>query len=330
MGTQSAGNERRDSWSRYWAGGALHSCATSFAGNYDDAIGAFWRGVCAPLRGSERVLDVATGNGALPRLLIDTLAAEGRLPAIDAVDLAEIDPPWARQLAPSIAERVRFHPRAAAETLPFADACFDLVISQYGLEYSDLARSVGEVARVLKPGGVVALVLHHRESLPVRCGRFEVAHIDWLQASGGLIDRARRLLPYLARLATPAGMASVQRDPDAGKARIQLNEAMRALDTRAQMESVPDLLFEIQSQVGELLGNTAGIGERAARARLQAIVDGMVAARLRQAELVEHALDRAGVERVAAGLAQGAIAQAEISELCVRGELFGWSLRVGG
>ncbi len=324
----SGSDERRDSWSRYWAGGALHSCATSFAGNYDDAIGTFWRGVCSPLRGSERVLDVATGNGALPRLLIDALAAAARLPAIDAVDLADIDPVWARELTPEIAQRVHFHPRVAVESLPFADASFDLVISQYGLEYSDLARSVGEVARVLKPGGVVALVLHHRESLPVRNGRFEVAHIDWLQASGGLIDRARRLLPYLARLATPTGMASVQRDPQASKARIQLNEAMRALDSRARTESVPDLLLEIQAQVGELLGGTAGIGERAARARLQAIVDGLAQARLRQAELVEHALDRAGIERLAAGLSGCAMVKADIGELRVREEIFGWSLRV--
>jgi SAM-dependent methyltransferase len=325
----SRNDERRDSWSRYWAGGALHSCATSFEGNYDDAIGAFWRSVFAPLRGSERVLDVATGNGALPRLLVDMLAAAGRLPAIDAVDLADIDPVWARQLAPDIAPRVHFHPRVAVESLPFADDSFDLVISQYGIEYSDLARSVGEVARVLKPGGVVALVLHHRDALPVQSGRAEVAHIDWLLASGGLIDRARRLLPFLARLATPAGVASLQRDPEAGKARIQLNEAMRALDSRARTQSVPDLLFEIQAQVGELLGNTAAIGERAARARLQAIVDGMEQARLRQAELVEHALDRAGVDRLAEELAGSAAAPVEVGELRVRGELFGWSLRVG-
>jgi SAM-dependent methyltransferase len=324
----SGSNERRDSWSRYWAGGALHSCTTSFEGNYDDAIGAFWRSVCATLRGGERVLDVATGNGALPRLLIDTLAAAGRLPAIDAVDLADIDPDWVRQLAPDIAQQVHFHARVAVESLPFADASFDLVISQYGLEYGDLGRSVGEVARVLRPGGAVALVLHHRDALPVRSGRAEVAHIDWLLASGGLIDRARRLLPFMARLATPAGVASVQRDPEAGKARIQLNDAMRALDSRARTESVPDLLYEIQSQVGELLGNTAGIGERAARARLQAIVDGMAQARLRQAELVEHALDRTGVERLAAGLSGCAPVRAEIDELRVRGELFGWSLRV--
>lgn len=319
---------RRDSWSRYWAGGALHSCATSFDGNYDDAIGTFWRGICAGLNGAERVLDVATGNGALPRLLVDNLAAEGRLPSVDAIDLAAIDPEWTQLLDPGVRQRIRFHAGVAIESLPFADATFDLVISQYGIEYSDLTRSLGEVARVLKPGGAVALVLHHQDSLPVRSGRAEIAHIDWLLSPGNLIDRARRLLPFLARLATPAGTASVQRDPDAAKARTRFNDAMRALESRAQTLPVPDLLFEAQAEVGRLLGSVVNIGERAARSQLQVVVDGIAGARLRQAELVAHALNRAGIDQLVAGLAQGRSTTTDIGELHVRGELFGWSLRI--
>lgn len=326
----SGSDERRDSWSRYWAGGALHSCATSFAGNYDDAIGEFWRGVCAGLNGRERVLDVATGNGALPRMLVDLLADDGRLPEIDAVDLADIDPPWHRQLAPAVAERVRFHARAAVESLPFAAASFDLVVSQYGLEYSDLARSVPELRRVMTPRAGVALVLHHVDSLPVRLGRAETAEIDWLSQAGGLLQRARRLLPYLARLATPEGIASVQRDPEAAKAREQFNEAMRALQQRSGASAAPDILVETQAAVGELMTRVAGIGAAAAEQRLIAIRDGLRLARLRQAELVAHALDRAGVDRLAAALAHDAATPVRIGELRVRGELFGWSLRVGG
>lgn len=326
----SGSEERRDSWSRYWASGALHSCATSFAGNYDDAIGEFWRGVCAGLSGSERVLDVATGNGALPRMLIDLLADGGRLPQIDAVDLADIDPPWRRQLAPAVAERVRFHAQVAVESLPFAAASFDLVISQYGLEYSDLARSVDELRRVMKPRGEVALVLHHADSLPVRLGRAEIPEIDWLGQSGGVLQRARRLLPYLARLATPEGMASVQRDPEAAKAREQFNEAMRALQQRSGASAAPDILVETQAAVGELMTRVAGIGAAAAEQHLNSIRDGLRLARLRQAELVAHALDRAAVDRLAAGLASASSAPAEIGELRVRGELFGWSLRGDG
>ncbi len=319
--------ERRESWTRYWAGGALHSCATSFEGNYDDAIGCFWGEVCAKVSVSQRVLDVATGNGALPRLMVDVLAASGRLPLVDAIDLADIDPAWLRAVPPEVGERVRFHSRVVAEVLPFADASFDLVVSQFGLEYSDLARSVDELRRVMKPGASVALVLHHADSLPVRLGRAEVIEIDWINQSGGILHRARRMLPYLARLATAAGMASVQRDPQAAKARAQFNEAMRELQQRASASLAPDILVETQTAVGELMAQVTALGAAAAEQRLEAIRDGLRLARLRQAELVAHALDRAGVERLAAGLARSTDAQTEVGELRVRGELFGWSLQ---
>jgi len=323
----SASEERRDSWSRYWAGGALHSCATSFDGNYDDAIGEFWRAVGATLTGSERVLDVATGNGALPRFLVDTLGSAGRLPEVDAVDLADIAPTWVQQLPPAQADRLRFHPRVAVESLPFADAHFDLVISQYGLEYSELDRSVDELLRVMQPGAKVALVLHHLDSLPVRLGRAEVVEIDWLLQAGGLLQKAKRLLPYLARLATPAGMASVQRDPEAAKARGYYNEALRELQGRAGSTDASDVLFETQAAVGELMQRVAGSGAAAAQAQLDGVRDGLRLGRLRQAELAAHALDAAAVERLGHRFAVRDRLRWEIGELRVRGELFGWSLR---
>jgi ubiquinone/menaquinone biosynthesis C-methylase UbiE len=319
--------DRRESWSRYWAGGALHSCATSFDGNYDDAIGNFWREVCSGMRADQRVLDVATGNGALPRLMLDLLGASGRLPLIDAIDLADIDPVWLRALSPKVGDRLRFHSRVLVEALPFADATFDLVVSQFGLEYSDLARSVDELRRVMKPGASAALVLHHAESLPVRLGRAEVIEIDWMNQAGGLLQRARRLLPFLARLATPAGVASVQRDPQAGKARAQFNEAMRELQHRASAAAAPDILIETQTAVGELMAHVMALGAVAAEQRLNAIRDGLRLARLRQAELVAHALDAAAVEQLAARISAGADSRSKIAPLHVRGELFGWSLR---
>lgn len=78
--------QRRDSWSRYWAGGALHSCATSFDGNYDDAIGEFsWRAVCATLRGGGARARRRHGQRRTAAHAVDPLGADGRLPGVDVV-----------------------------------------------------------------------------------------------------------------------------------------------------------------------------------------------------------------------------------------------------
>ena len=317
---------RKDSWSRYWKGGALHSCGGSFDGNYADSIGAFWRTVFAPLTSASHVLDVATGNGALPKLLLDAKPDAAQMPQVHAIDLAAIDPPWRQGYAADRIGRVQFHAGVAAENLPFANGSFDLVISQYGLEYADLERATDELVRVLKPGAQVALVLHHAESLPVRLGASECKQIDWLLQSGGVVTRARRLLPFLARLATPEGMASVQRDPEATKARQRYNDSMREIESRAQRPGA-DVLIETQEALARIAARTSAIGRQAAEAELNALVEALEQSRLRQSELVAHALDAAAVKGLGERLARRDGLTVQIDELRVRGEVFGWSLQ---
>ncbi|HEX8148908.1 MAG TPA: class I SAM-dependent methyltransferase [Pyrinomonadaceae bacterium] len=51
--------------------------------------------------------------------------------------------------------------RAAAESLPFPDGAFDVVICRLALPYTDNARCLSELARVLRPGGALLLKIHH-------------------------------------------------------------------------------------------------------------------------------------------------------------------------
>lgn len=51
--------------------------------------------------------------------------------------------------------------RAAAESLPFAAGSFDVVICRLALPYTDNARCLSELARVLRPGGALLLKIHH-------------------------------------------------------------------------------------------------------------------------------------------------------------------------
>lgn len=91
--------------------------------------------------------------------------------------------------------------------------------------------------------------------------------------------------------------------------------------------SASDVLFETQTAVGELMQRVAGIGAAAAQGELDGLGDGLRLGRLRQAELVAHALDAAAVERLGQRLAGRDGLRCDIGQLRVRGELFGWSLR---
>lgn len=109
------------------------------------------------------VLDVATGTGRLPLALLEQPGFQGR---IIALDLSR------KMLARAATKLAPFGERVAllhqpAEVLPFPDGAFDLVTCLEALEFVMDARAVlGEMVRVLRPGGL--LVLTNRQGLDAR------------------------------------------------------------------------------------------------------------------------------------------------------------------
>jgi SAM-dependent methyltransferase len=105
----------------------------------------------AGVRGGLRVLDVATGTGNA------ALAAARR--GCDAVglDFARTQIEAARARAAAEGLDVQFV-EGDAESLPFADASFDAVLSVFGAMFApDQHRVARELLRVCRPGGTIAM-----------------------------------------------------------------------------------------------------------------------------------------------------------------------------
>lgn len=107
--------------------------------------------VQANLRKGTAVLDVGCGTGVLASAAADIVGD-------DYVTGADISPEMlavARQQRPTIDWR-----QAPAEKLPFADASFDTVLSQFALMFFDArAKGLAEMWRVLKPGGTLLVAV---------------------------------------------------------------------------------------------------------------------------------------------------------------------------
>jgi SAM-dependent methyltransferase len=102
----------------------------------------------AGVRGGQRVLDVGCGPGALTAELVARLGPI----AVSAVDPSESFVAAARARNRAVDVRL-----ASAERLPFEDDAFDAALAQLVVHFmSDPVAGLAEMARVTRPGGVVA------------------------------------------------------------------------------------------------------------------------------------------------------------------------------
>jgi ubiquinone/menaquinone biosynthesis C-methylase UbiE len=122
----------------------------------------------------ERVLDVACGTGVVARLAAGRVGADGRVVGLD--------------LNPGMLAVARGLPvggspigwvQATAGRLPFPDGSFEVVCCQLGLQFfPDPSGALAEMARVLVPGGRVAVMVWR-----------SIDHSPGFAALAGALDR---------------------------------------------------------------------------------------------------------------------------------------------
>jgi SAM-dependent methyltransferase len=99
-----------------------------------------------------RVLDVGAGTGKLARVLL----ACGHV-------VVAVDPDPAMRAAFAAATPDTEILAGTAEVLPFADGSFDAVTAGQSFHWFDECRALPEIARVLRPGGLLAVVFNLRD-----------------------------------------------------------------------------------------------------------------------------------------------------------------------
>ncbi|MCX7544118.1 class I SAM-dependent methyltransferase [Marinicella gelatinilytica] len=171
-------------WTNYWENGAQTSLPHDFTGNYDGEIFDFWQQRVAELKSGDSVLDVCTGNGAVALLIAEMALREGKQLNITANDISEINTGYIlKNNPPAQTDMIDFISQTPLEEINI-DKPQDLIVSQYGLEYSDLNQSASSIARALKPNGQLVFIAHSPKSAVFSFMKNEQAIYDWLAEVG--------------------------------------------------------------------------------------------------------------------------------------------------
>jgi len=140
---------------------------------YDRGRPAYPREAVAWLAGEQpvTVLELGAGTGKLTGQLV----ALGH--DVHATDPDEAMLEVLRRDLPDVRSSV-----AAAEEIPAPDSSYDVVVSAQAFHWFDLERALPEIARVLKPGGRLALAWNQRDE-----------RIPWVRRLGRLIGTQEQL-----------------------------------------------------------------------------------------------------------------------------------------
>ncbi|MCH7820791.1 MAG: class I SAM-dependent methyltransferase [Proteobacteria bacterium] len=205
-------------WDTYWQG-TRDKDSYALGGASHPAITSFWDDTLSQILASTtnaRILDIATGSGAvIEKFFHHSTDAQ---PDITCVDISDAAIDGVRRRFPAITGIV-----ADARSIPLESFRYDLVTSQFGIEYAGLD-ALDEAARLIAPGGTLAMLMHVRPGLIFdECS----AALDAVQRTqkAEFVERALRFFE--------SGFAAVRGADRApyDQAASDLNPAIEAVDT---------------------------------------------------------------------------------------------------
>lgn len=289
---------QREAWDLFWKYDRLSSFGTgSGAGNYGEPIAAGWRAFFAALPAGARILDLCTGNGAIAVIAVES----GDRLKVTGADLAAVRPAAFVTRGKSALSKVRFLANTPAEQLPMADASFDAVVSQYGVEYSDMDLSLAEAARVLAPNGRMRLAMHAAEGSVAARTQRAIADADFLLDELDLPARAESC--FQAILDVERGRASGPFAATAAQARYAaFRDGLKAVADRIHSAADVDMLVSVHRSLTDLFEKRQAHDEAKLQKKIDALRTEIEAHRERQRALLAAARTDDQMAAIAAGL----------------------------
>ena len=174
-----------DGWDTFWRSSSTNEVLVTDTGARNPALDAFWASTMQRVTPQQSVVDIGCGAGSLSQGLV---CAPALLVGLD-ISLTAL------KRAQSDASGMQLV-QAKNEQLPLQPGSFDLVVSQFGVEYGGIV-ALAEACALVKPGGVLRCLVHCADSAIQQSAQRDLQHIELL-ATSDFFAAARSLTRALA------------------------------------------------------------------------------------------------------------------------------------
>jgi SAM-dependent methyltransferase len=300
--------EMQAAWTEYWKTGNFESLPDDQAAGRLGELESAWANFFSQLPDGARLLDLATGGGDVIRRAI---AADRnfRISGVDIADLSTVS---------GTLPGVELIGNTELSRLPFTDAAFDAVASQFGVEYADPAAATREAVRVLIPGGHGHFVIHHSGGAITQGVAANLA-ADSAVFAGSNAFRLGRIAFELRQRSAPS--AEIMR------AEAEFRNSVGLLQSRVRNDRAFGTARNVVGFLTRLAGQPDALPPAEALHRLDTVEAHNRARTLRKQAQLDAALDRDGIGKFMKHLTNAGAVVGTLQELKYpMGRPMAWSL----
>ncbi|WP_285162916.1 class I SAM-dependent methyltransferase [Shewanella goraebulensis] len=306
-----------DHWSEYWNQGFLTSFGGAIDDNYEGALKHYWKGKFSELDNNFNMLDIGTGNGAIPMLLKSFV--DGNLSGnVIGIDMAKVKLP---QTFENSTVNIKLLSYIDCTNLPFDTSSFDKCTSQFAIEYSDLIRSLKEVNRVLKLNGEANFIMHNSNSSVIEVNK-KANNILLSPYIDELFSNMSMLIKSMGEIKSGIDIQKAKNDPICEQYRHSVNNCIKNIidiDEQSAKES------ELMAYVGQFFtkGMMWSIDKK--YEFLAFVEKEILSQRLRLTELLSASIDHKKIITILENLPVGLVL-VSINEVKEEHKIIAWEL----
>lgn len=305
-------------WSVFWRQGHSTTFGDWYKQGYDGAVAEWWQAALVQLPENATVIELGCGNCSL----LPAMVKAGSGGKYIGVDVARVSPSAVAEqgLVDSGIELV-LHAETPAEEVPEADAMADLVASVFGIEYSELERSVPEAVRLLKPGGRFCALLHHDESIVTSMSKRAIDEFN----DGDMRTAIESLSVISSERDRLADLSALKNSEKAEKGRGNINELAQKYLSDTNPKTANATMFEFMTQALKFF-KMMGAGSAERNAFIESLETEHRASHERFQQMVSVAFDDEGIEVLKKTFERAGFEQVSVDVVHTGTDILAWSV----